>query len=665
MKNLFSLLLVSCGLFLAWFWLGQPNAILEVNKPGKMQSISYAPFDKHQSPLNGDFVLTPGRIQTDLALLAQDFETIRTYSVTGLEEVPQVARQNGLKLYLGAWVSRDPIGTQKELDALVSLARANPDVVKGLIIGNETLLRGEVTADQLIGYIRQVKQQLPDLPITYADVWEYWLKNPQLVKEVDFVTIHILPYWEDDPINVHHAIEHLANVRQEVEQLLSTAGAKPLLIGETGWPSQGRWREEAIPSRTHQAQFMREFINLATEKNWDYNLIEAFDQPWKRANEGTVGGYWGLWDADRNNKDILHGAVSDYPHWLTLAGLSMALFTVVLLASAGALNRAKLCTAKHVGMTVLMGLATFLWVYQAHVYWLAQRNAVEWLGAAFVLLVAAMLAWQAVQKLIHQTASQPLDLTHFLVSLRPQLSWSFLNSPGLVTILALLILLTSVLGFVFDGRYGNFNNASVALLVGGLAILYWPQRTHAALQHARLGLEASLGLLIIVALSIVISIETLTNWQANQWLAWMALLAWLFLPALRTASFKTLFTPWLVMALVLALWWLVRVYLLQNQALTLSCQTGAEGFLCDLSSQLGLAIHFRVLGWVALGFALLALLPRSHASTKPALFALGVSLGALALYNAQLGSIALVLALMAWYRVTALQAHSHKKSLTV
>jgi exo-beta-1,3-glucanase (GH17 family) len=618
-----------------------------------MQSISYAPFDKHQSPLNGDFVLTPGRIQTDLALLAQDFETIRTYSVTGLEEIPQVARQNGLKVYLGAWVSRDPISTQKELDALVSLARANPDIVKGLVIGNETLLRGEVTADQLIGYIPQVKQQLPDLPITYADVWEYWIKNPQLVNEVDFVTIHILPYWEDEPINVHQAIEHLANVRQEVEHLLGQIGQKPLLIGETGWPSQGRWREEAVPSRTNQAQFMREFINLATEKNWDYNLIEAFDQPWKRANEGTVGGYWGLWDADRNNKDILHGPVSNHPHWLNYAGLSIALFTLLLLANAGSLKRAKLCAAKHVGMAALMGLVAFLWIYQAQVYWLAQRNAVEWLGAVFVLLVAGVLVWQALQKLIAQTATQPLDLTGFLVNV--QRSWASLLSPGLVTILALLILLTSVLGFVFDGRYGNFNNASVALLVGSLAILYWPKATHKPLQYAHLGLEASLGLLLVISLGMVISIETLTNWQANQWLVWMALLAWLFLPALRTANLKTLLVPWLIMALVLSAWWLVRVYLLQNQALTLSCQTGAEGLLCDLSSQLGLAIHFRVLGWIALGFALLALLPMWRASAKPALIALAISLGALALYNSQLGSIGFVIALLAWYRVKAQQ----------
>ncbi|WP_127470693.1 beta (1-6) glucans synthase [Thiomicrorhabdus aquaedulcis] len=646
MKNFVSLLFVSIGLFLVWFWLGQPHAVIEVERPGKMQSISYAPFDKHQSPLNGDFVLTPGRIQTDLALLAQDFETIRTYSVTGLEEIPQVARQHGLKVYLGAWVSRDPINTQTELDALVTLARANPDVVKGLVIGNETLLRGEVTAEQLIGYIRQVKQQLPDLPITYADVWEYWLKNPQLAQEVDFVTIHILPYWEDDPINVHHAIEHLANVRQEVEHIL---GNKPLLIGETGWPSQGRWREEAIPSRANQAQFMREFINLAIEKNWNYNLIEAFDQPWKRANEGTVGGYWGLWDADRNNKDILHGAVTNHPNWLLYAGLSTVLFAVLLLTNIKPVKRAHLSTAQQIAITAFMGIIAFLWIYQAQVYWLAQRNIFEWLGAGFVLFVAGVLSIHALQKLISRSPSTSLDLSTFLIQVKPQASWTFVTSASLMTILALLILITSVLGFVFDGRYGNFNNASVALLVGSLAVLYWPTRTY-AIKHAQLGLEASLSVLIIISLGIVLWIETLTNWQANQWVVWMALLAWLLLPALRSVKLSIVIKPWFIMALVLGLWWLVRVYLLQNQALTLSCQTGAEGLLCDLSSQLGLAIHHRVLGWVALAFAVFALW---RASQWPALVALAVSLGALALYNSQLGSIAFVIALLAWYRVNA------------
>ena len=134
------------------------------------------------------------------------------------------------------------------------------------------------------------------MPVTYADVWEYWLRNREIYDAVDFVTIHILPYWEDMPIKAKFAASHVDSIRKRMAVAFP---GKEILIGETGWPSQGRMREGALPSRTNQARVVSEILDTAKREGFRVNLIEAYDQPWKRQLEGTVGGYWGLFDAFR------------------------------------------------------------------------------------------------------------------------------------------------------------------------------------------------------------------------------------------------------------------------------------------------------------------------------------------------------------------------------
>src|SRR6202021_2219374 len=71
---------------------------------------------------------------------------------------------------------------------------------------------------------------------------------------------------------------------------------KEILIGETGWPSEGRMPDGALPSRTNQARIVSEMLDLAKRENIRINLIEAYDSLWKREGEGTVGGNGGLFD---------------------------------------------------------------------------------------------------------------------------------------------------------------------------------------------------------------------------------------------------------------------------------------------------------------------------------------------------------------------------------
>ena len=243
-----------------WYGLGQPVILPDAATPThKLQCASYTPFDKDQSPFDQPFVPRAERMDADLALLATRFQCIRTYSQAGLEGLPDLARKHGLKLMIGAWVSSDPVATAQEVDALIASANANPDVVSSVIVGNEALLRKEVTAPQLVKLINTVKSQIKQ-PVTYADVWEFWLQHPEIAPAVDFLTIHLLPYWEDDPAGIDQAVNHVAQIRQMFGNKFAP---KDILIGETGWPSEGRQRETALPSRVNEAKFIRGFVTQA------------------------------------------------------------------------------------------------------------------------------------------------------------------------------------------------------------------------------------------------------------------------------------------------------------------------------------------------------------------------------------------------------------------
>ncbi|MEE4608198.1 MAG: hypothetical protein V2L15_04870, partial [Desulfobacteraceae bacterium] len=379
--------LMLATLFGFWYALGRPQSVPEpdLSPDQRLQSVSYAPFEKDQSPLKagpGGPTISPGRIDADLAILARRFEGIRTYSALGMEAVPAAAEKHGLEVLLGAWVSADPVATRRELTKVVELAQRHRSSVKAVVVGNEALLRREVTGAQLAAYIGEVKSALPGIPVTYADVWEFWLKHPEVAPAVDFVTIHILPYWEDEPVVIDDAMAHIRKIRQEIAAKIPR---REILIGEAGWPSRGRMRAGALPSPVNQARFVRGFVAMAEQAGWSYNLIEAFDQPWKRANEGAVGGYWGLYDVHRRDKSALSGPVSNFPRWLTLFWLSAA---VALVSVPLAGREADMRVFRWLGFTALASAGAVLIVLQGYQFALVSHDAWARVWAVLVMTQA-------------------------------------------------------------------------------------------------------------------------------------------------------------------------------------------------------------------------------------------------------------------------------------
>ena len=220
---------------------------------------------------------------------------VRTYGLDhGLDAVPAIARKLGLRVVLGAWIGRDAAANEIQLRRALDLARAYRDVVQLLVVGNEVLLRRELAPEALAALLARSRRESA-VPVAYADVWEFWLRHgPVLRAHVDIVAAHILPYWEDDPVGSEQAVDHVYAIAARLQQ---NFGSTPVFIAETGWPAAGRQRGPAVPGRYEQAHFVRAMLARQAAQPLQFNLIEAFDQPWKRALEGAMGGAWGLLDA--------------------------------------------------------------------------------------------------------------------------------------------------------------------------------------------------------------------------------------------------------------------------------------------------------------------------------------------------------------------------------
>jgi exo-beta-1,3-glucanase (GH17 family) len=317
-----TLLLVLAALVVAaWWWPNRPQAG-DVEMPDTVfNAVSFAPFQRGQSPFNETFP-TEEQVAGDVALLAGKVRAIRSYAALGGKtDLAALARLHGLKLWQGIWLGNDRTKNAREMAAAIALANRYPDTIDRVIVGNEVLLRRDLPVEELIADVDAVRRAVRQ-PVTYADVWDFWRQFPQVAPHVDIVTIHLLPYWEDDPTGIDGAVREVGDAYRQIAAMFP---GKPIAIGETGWPSRGRWRRDAAPSRVNQAVFVRRFIALSRQERFEYCLIESFDQGWKYRSEGTVGANWGLWSEDRRPKFPLSGPVEEDPGWRSEAAASVVL----------------------------------------------------------------------------------------------------------------------------------------------------------------------------------------------------------------------------------------------------------------------------------------------------------------------------------------------------
>ena len=320
---------------------GQPVPMADATVAA-LPCVSYAPFHRIGStPLEPHGAVSAEQIEEDLARLKPLTNCIRTYGVAqGLDAVPAVARKLGMRVRQGAWLGRDETANRIEIDRAVTLAQDYRDVIDVLVVGNEVLLRRDLSAEQLASHLRYAKSRI-NIVITYADVWEFWQKNASLQTDVDWVTVHILPYWEDRPVAAKDAADHVFKIAHAMEKVFI---GKPIWVGETGWPAAGRQRAGARPGVVEQTLLIRQLASRAATEAVPINFIEGFDQPWKRALEGAMGGAWGLFAADGTRRVQLSGDVIEGSDgWLLWvgAGAGFLLMAITLLLGALIANRAR------------------------------------------------------------------------------------------------------------------------------------------------------------------------------------------------------------------------------------------------------------------------------------------------------------------------------------
>src|SRR6201991_2253963 len=288
---------------------------------GILPSVSYAPFEGNAHP-DVDNIPQIEKIRADLKKLATMTRASRLYaSRGGVGLVPPIAAEFGLKVTVGAWIDKNRERNDREIASAINLARRNSNVV-GVVVGNETIYRGEQKVDDLIELIKRVKKSV-SVPVTTGEIWNIWRDNPELASSVDFVAAHILPYWENftDKQAVDQAVSLYGLLREKFP-------GKRIVIAEFGWPSAGYNLRNAEPGPFEQASVLRNFVVRAEAMGMEYNIVEAIDQPWKFF-EGGVGPSWGILDASREPKFAWTGPVENPDYWKLM---TIALLVGVLLS---------------------------------------------------------------------------------------------------------------------------------------------------------------------------------------------------------------------------------------------------------------------------------------------------------------------------------------------
>ena len=404
------------------FWLPFQKAEKAPDAPGKFDSLSLA-YEPHVPPFRGRDV-DPRDIDRDLGVIARVADKVRIYTASGdAARVPALARAHELDVTLGVWINDeyDAKGrllpavreqNRREFEAALRLARENANV-RELVVGNEVLLRvrmefpdvvdpetGRATLapevrqrmDMLASYLREAKRR-SRLPVSTGEGWSEWIVAPELVREVDFLTSHHLPFWEQVPAEraVAHALE-------KYDLLKRRYPGKRIVIGEFGWPSAGYNRLDAVPDAQAQAKIIREFALEAERRRIAYNVIEAFDQPWK-VTEGSVGAYWGVFDAARKPKFTFEGELrSRTPDWLPVAAALLGLALAIL-----GLWRARASFAQALGYAVVaQSVAAGLviaatWPLR---HYLVPGLLFAWAAGLLLLLALAMFGLAKVHELL-------------------------------------------------------------------------------------------------------------------------------------------------------------------------------------------------------------------------------------------------------------------------
>jgi exo-beta-1,3-glucanase (GH17 family) len=260
-----------------------------------IHGISFSPYLPGQGP--GTEIGTT-QIRERLAIIQPSVRWVRSFSCTeGNEAIPQIANENGLKTLVGAWLGTDEEKNRREIDNVIAVARAgHADIVA---VGNEVLLRGDLSEDALIDYINHVKKAAPNARVGYVDAYFEFVDHPRVTAACDVILANCYPFWEG--CSADYALLYMKDMYRRA---VAVADGKPVIISETGWPNIGTATGAAIPSTANAIRYFLNTCKWAEEEAVEIFYFSSFDEDWKIEDEGDVGAFWGLWDKDGQRKYV-------------------------------------------------------------------------------------------------------------------------------------------------------------------------------------------------------------------------------------------------------------------------------------------------------------------------------------------------------------------------
>ena len=253
-----------------------------------IHGICYSLYAEGQKP--GD-IITEDQVRRRMQIIAPYIKWIRSFSCTeGNEFIPKVAKEYGIKTLVGAWIGDDAEKNKNEIEGLLKLAEQG--YVDIAAVGNEVMYRKEMSEEDLIKLISDVKSKIPNhIPVGYVDAYYEFTIKPKLTEVCDVILSNCYPFWEGSDIDYS-----LAHMKSMYYQALEAGQGKKVIITETGWPSQGESFKGSVPT---ELNFQKYFINTqiwTKQMGIDTFYFASFDESWKKGPEGEVGAHWGIWD---------------------------------------------------------------------------------------------------------------------------------------------------------------------------------------------------------------------------------------------------------------------------------------------------------------------------------------------------------------------------------
>lgn len=258
-----------------------------------MHGLCFSPYEEGQKP--GD-PITAEQIRRRMKIIQPYTKWIRSFSCTeGNELIPIIAKELGINTMVGAWLGKNNTINNKEIETLIKLAKEG--YVDIAAVGNEVMYRKDLTEEELLSYIYQVKKEITNIPVGYVDAYYEFEHRPKITEACDVILANCYPYWEGCSLEYS-----LLYMKDMYNRALKAGHGKKVIISETGWTNKGQTFYGAVPSFENAIKYFLNAQQWSEEDEIEMFYFSSFDESWKVGAEGDVGAYWGLWDKDEKLK---------------------------------------------------------------------------------------------------------------------------------------------------------------------------------------------------------------------------------------------------------------------------------------------------------------------------------------------------------------------------